>query len=201
MMRIGITGGLGSGKSTAARFFGDRSAHIFDADMEAKFILLRHEPIQRAVVAALGDSVLNEVGEIDFGRLANYAFAKAERQRRLNEIIHPEVILVAEREMLAASRKGKTMFVLDVPLLFEAHMEQYLDYTLAVVADEELRIERAMQRMTLTEAEIRRRTRLQLSDEERSAMADFVVHNNGTIEELHQQLQDIYDTLLETQRS
>lgn len=195
MLRIGITGGLGSGKSTAVRFFGERGAQVFDADLEAKLLLLRHEPVQRAVVEAFGKAVLNEVGEIDFGRLAAYAFAKPERQQRLNDIIHPEVILAAEREMTAASQQGVDLFVLDVPLLFEAHMDQYLDYTLVVTADEELRLERAMARGTLTEEDFRKRTRLQLSDEGRAARADFVIQNNGTLEDLYEQLQEIYDTL------
>ncbi|UCH10471.1 MAG: dephospho-CoA kinase [Fidelibacterota bacterium] len=198
MIRIGITGGLGSGKSTAAQFFADRGAQIFNADMEAKLILLRHVPIGRAVLDAFGDAVLNEVGEIDFGRLAAFAFAKPERQKRLNEIIHPEVILVADRAMMEASRRGIPLFVMDVPLLFEARIEQYLDYTIAVVADESVRLKRAMNRGTLTEADIEKRIRLQLTDEERAALADFVVENNGTIKELERQLQDIYDSLIET---
>jgi len=195
MLRIGITGGLGSGKTTVARFFGDRGAQVFDADLEAKLILLRHEPARQAVIEAFGEAVLNEAGEIDFERLAAYAFATPERQRRLNDIIHPEVILAAEREMAAASRRGVAMFVLDAPLLFEARLEQYLDFTLTVVADEELRVKRARERGTLSEADIRKRARLQLSDEERAARADFVILNNGTLDELHEQLQAIYDDL------
>ncbi len=195
MLRIGITGGLGSGKSTAASFFGDRGALVFDADMEAKLILLRHEPTRQAVIEAFGEAVLNEAGEIDFERLAGYAFATPERQRQLNDIIHPEVIRAADREMAAASQRGIAMFVLDAPLLFEARLEQYLDFTLAIVADEELRIKRARERGTLTDEDIHQRTRLQLSDKERAARANFVIHNNGTLEELHERLREIYDSL------
>jgi len=195
MLRIGITGGLGSGKTTVARFFGDRGAQVFDADLEAKLILQHHKPMRQAVIEAFGEVVVNEAGEIDFERLAAHAFATPQQQQRLNEIIHPEVILAAEREMAAASRRGVAMFVLDAPLLFEARLEQYLDFTLAVVADEELRVKRARERGTLSEADIRKRARLQLSDEERAARADFVIRNNGTLDELHEQLQAIYDDL------
>lgn len=201
MLRLGITGGLGSGKSTAAHFFADRGARLFDADAEAKLILLRHEPIRQALIEEWGEVIINEVGEIDFARLAAYAFTKPKRQRRLNEIIHPQVILVAEREMMNASREGVHLFVLDVPLLFESQMEQYLDYTLAITAAEEFRVQRALARGTLSEAEIRKRMKLQLTDENRAAQADFVISNNGTLEEFQSKLQEIYDILTEEQRS
>ena len=195
MLRIGITGGLGSGKSIAARFFGDRGARVFDADVEAKLILQHHVPTRQAVIKAFGDAVLNEGGEIDFGRLAAHAFATPQRQQQLNDIIHPEVIWVAKRELATADLKGAAMFVVDAPLLFEAHLEHHLDYTLVLVADEDLRVQRTMARGILTEEDIRKRMSLQLSDEERAARADFVIHNNGTLEELHEQLQELYDSL------
>ena len=195
MLRIGITGGLGSGKTTAARFFADRGAQVFDADVEAKLILQHHEPTRRAVIEAFGEAVLNEEGEIDFGRLAAQAFATPQRQQRLNDIIHHEVVWVAKREFATADQRGVAIFVVDAPLILEAHLEHHLDYTLAVVADEELRVKRAMARGILTEEDIRNRMRLQLSDEERTARADFVIQNNGTLEELHEQLQQIYDAL------
>lgn len=200
MLRLGITGGLGSGKSTAARFFADRGARLFDADAEAKLILLRYEPIRQALIEEWGEAVLNEVGEIDFARLATYAFSKPKRQHRLNEIIHPKVIQVAEREMMKASQEGIHLFVLDVPLLFEAQFEQYLDYTLAIAAVEEIRVQRALARETLSESEIRKRIKLQLTDEERIARADFVIRNNGTLEEFQQKLQNLYGTLSEESR-
>ena len=195
MLRIGITGGLGSGKTTAARFFGDRGALVFDADVEAKLILQHHVPTRQAVIEAFGKEVLNEKGEIDFERLAAQAFATPQRQQRLNDIIHHEVIWVAKRELVTADQKGAAMFIVDAPLLFEARLEQYLDYILVLAADEELRVKRNVARGILTEEDIRNRMHLQLSDEERAARADFVIQNNGTLEELHEQLQEIYDSL------
>ena len=195
ILRLGITGGLGSGKTTAARFFGDRGAHLFDADAKAKLILQNHGPTRQAVIGAFGATVLNEHKDIDFGLLGAEAFSTPERQRWLNEIVHPEVILTIQREMAAAERKGIALFVVDVPLLFEAGLEQHLDYTLTIVADKELRIKRAMARGSLTAEDIRRRTQLQLSDDERAARADFVIDNNGSLAELHEQLQALYDKL------
>lgn len=153
------------------------------------------------MIKAFGTAVLNEQKEIDFCLLAVEAFVTPERQRQINEIVHPEVILKAKREMAAAEREGITLFVVDVPLLFEAGLEQHLDYTLAIVADEELRIKRAMARGTLTAEDIRRRTQLQLSDDERAARADFVIDNSGSLAELQEQLQVLYDKLTGNVRS
>jgi len=195
VLRIGVTGGLGSGKSMLAKYFGERGATVFDADREAKSILLRSEPVNRAVIASFGNSILNELGELDFRRLAEYAFAKPERQRRLNDIIHPEVVQAADRQMITASRQGAALFVLDAALLFEARLEQYLDVTIVVVADEELRVRRALDRGTLIEEEIRKRIRLQMSDSDRIARADFVITNDGSKDEFFKQFEALYHSL------
>ncbi len=147
------------------------------------------------MIKAFGAAVLNEQKEIDFGLLAAEAFATPERQRQLNEIVHPEVVQKAKRDMTSAEREGIALFVMDVPLLFEAGLEQHLDYTMVVVADEELRIKRAMTRGTLTADDIRRRTQLQLTDYERAVRTDFLINNNGSLSELHEQLQALYDIL------
>ena len=195
MLRIGITGGLGSGKSEVTRFFEQKGARVFDADAEAKLILLHSERVQQEVVAAFGAAVLNEVGEIDFQRLAQCAFANADRQRQLNGIIHPEVTLAADKAMILAGQAGIEMFILDAPLLFEARLEEYLDLTVAIVAHRKVRIKRALERGNLTEEDIRRRIHLQLPDEERQARADVVITNDGTLEELHAKLAALYTNL------
>ncbi|MCH7858222.1 MAG: dephospho-CoA kinase [Candidatus Marinimicrobia bacterium] len=195
VLRIGITGGLGSGKSILAKYFGERGAHVFDADREAKLILLRSESVYRTVIASFGDHILNKAGELDFRRLAEYAFAKPERQQRLNDIIHPEVVQAADRQMITASRQGVALFVLDAALLFEAQLEQYLDVTIVVVADEELRVKRALERGTLMEEDIRKRIRLQMPDSEKIARADFVITNDGTEDEFQKQFEALHNNL------
>jgi len=192
MLRMGVTGGLGSGKSAMSDFFREKGAVVFDADIEAKFILLRTAEVQQALIDSFGETILNEIGELDFKRLADFAFAKPERQQRLNEIVHPEVMMVAEQRMIQASRKGVDLFIFDAALLFESGLEGYLDITVTVIADEELRVQRALARGHLTEEDIRRRIKLQLPDEEKAKRADFVIANNGTEEEFHQKLEDLY---------
>ena len=195
MLRIGITGGLGSGKSEVTRFFQERGARVFDADAEAKLILLHSDEVQQAVLAAFGAAVLNEVGEIDFRLLAEQAFANPERQRQLNEIIHPEVILAADQAMIKADQDRIDLFILDAPLLFEGHLEEYLDLTIVVLAKEETRIRRALKRGNLTEEDIRRRIQLQLSDDEKRSRADVVITNDGTLAQLHTKLDALLTNL------
>ncbi|MCH8836180.1 MAG: dephospho-CoA kinase [Candidatus Marinimicrobia bacterium] len=196
MLRIGITGGLGSGKSEVTAFFKQKGARVFDADVEAKLILLRLEGVQKAVIAAFGETVLNEVGELDFQRLARHAFANSDRQRQLNEIMHPEVILAADKAMILAEQDGVAMFILDAPLLFEAKLEEYLDLTVVVIADQQVRIKRALERGNLTEEDILRRIQLQMPDKEKLARADLVVTNNGTLEQLQAELEALYSNII-----
>ncbi len=196
MLRIGITGGLGSGKSEVTEFFKQKGARVFDADLEAKLILLHSEGVQKAVIAAFGDTVLNEVGELDFQRLARHAFANSDRQRQLNEIMHPEVIRAADKAMILAKQDGVEMFILDAPLLFEAKLEEYLDLTVVVIADRQVRIKRALERGNLTEEDILRRIQLQMPDKEKLARADLVVTNNGTLEQLQAELETLYSNII-----
>ena len=196
MLRIGITGGLGSGKSEVTEFFKQKGARVFDADVEAKLILLRLEGVQKAVIAAFGETVLNEVGELDFQRLARHAFASSDRQRQLNEIMHPEVILAADKAMILAEQDGAAMFILDAPLLFEAKLEEYLDLTVVVIADQQVRIKRALERGNLTEEDILRRIQLQMPDKEKLVRADLVVTNNGTLEQLQAELEALYSNII-----
>ena len=196
MLRIGITGGLGSGKSEVTAFFKQKGARVFDADLEAKLILLHSEGVQKAVIAAFGETVLNEVGELDFQRLARHAFANSDRQRRLNDIMHPEVILAADKAMILAEQDGVAMFILDAPLLFEAKLEEYLDLTVVVIADQQVRVKRALERGNLTEEDILRRIQLQMPDKEKLARADLVVTNNGTLEQLQAELEALYSNII-----
>ena len=196
MLRIGITGGLGSGKSEVTAFFKQKGARVFDADLEAKLILLHSGGVQKAVIAAFGDTVLNEVGDLDFQRLARHAFANSDRQRQLNEIMHPEVISAADKAMILAEQDGVAMFILDAPLLFEAKLEEYLDLTVLVIADQEVRIKRALERGNLTEEDILRRIQLQMPDKEKLARADLVVTNNGTLEQLQAELEALYSKII-----
>lgn len=196
MLRVGITGGLGSGKSLMAQFLRAKGAFIFDADREAKFILLRDESVNQEIIMTFGDAVLNEIGELDFRRLASHAFTDAEHQLQLNAIVHPRVLAKAEDAMIRANQDKEKLFIFDAALLFEAKGEAILDFTILITADPELRIKRAVERGTLTEEDIRRRMALQMSDEEREAHADYIIQNNEGLDEYTKQMEMLYDSVI-----
>lgn len=197
MLSLGVTGGLGSGKTVVARFFADKGGVHFDADRVAKDILLGSEEVLRAVTAAFGEDVLGADGKIETAKLAHHTFHDQAKQQELNEIIHPRVVAAALKQMAEAASQGAPLFILDAPLLFEAGLEKHLDKTLVVTAAEEVRIQRALDRGGLSEDDIRRRMALQMPEEEKLNKADIIVENNGTLEELTARLDQVYMTLFE----
>ncbi len=195
MLRLGITGGLAAGKSVAARFFTDRGAYHFDADLEAKQILLESPEVHAEIAAAFGEDLISPSGTVDTALLAARSFADPALQQTLNGILHPRVIAEAQRQMAKAAVSGSAWFILDAPLLFEAGLEAYLDRTLLIVADEALRIERALARGRLTEQDIRRRMGLQMPDSEKRRRADMTIENNGSMAEFEEKLKRAYREL------
>ena len=135
MLRLGITGGLAAGKSVAARFFTERGGHHFDADLEAKQILLESQAVHAEIAAAFGEDLISPAGTVDTELLAARSFAEPSLQQTLNGIIHPRVMAEAQRQIAKAAVSGSAWFILDAPLLFEAGLEAYLDRTLLIVAD------------------------------------------------------------------
>ena len=195
MLSLGITGSLGVGKSAAADYFKQLGARIYDADREAKNILLNSHELQEVVIQTFGDQVLDDAGGLDLKRLGRVAFASPEEQARLNGIIHPEVVQSILEQITKTSESETKLFIVDAPLLFEAHLEQLLDLTLVVNSRVDIRIRRAMERGKLSEEEIRERMKLQLPNAEKVARADIVVDNNGTLEEFQAKLQMVYNDL------
>ena len=191
MLSLGITGSLGAGKSSAADYFEQLGGKIYDADHEAKQLLVKSAELQNVIVQTFGQIVLAETGGLDLKRLGRVAFATPEGQARLNGIMHP-LVVQAILEAITAAVDTK-LFIVDAPLLFEAHLDQLLDITLVVDSRENLRIRRAMERGNLSEDEIRERMKLQIPNAEKIARADIVVSNNGTLAEFQAQLQQVYD--------
>ncbi|MGC9362969.1 MAG: dephospho-CoA kinase [Fidelibacterota bacterium] len=193
MVTLGITGGLGAGKSTACQRLKEKGAVIFDADKIAKEIL-KEPSVQKAIQDEFGIDVLHN-GVVDTGKLARIAFANEENQSALNNIVHPYVIERFEtmRETLA-DRDG--LLVIDAPLIFESGIDGHLDHTVLIYSTMKLRIARALRRGNLTREQILQRMALQMPEEEKRELADFVVENNSTVEHLYEEIDKLYTGIM-----
>ena len=186
MLRIGLTGGIGSGKSTVSALLAARGAVVIDADRIAREVVEPGTPGLAAVVEAFGADVLRADGSLDRPALAAVVFADPGARKRLDGIVHP--LVRARASELAGAAPDDAVVVHDVPLLVETGQAGSYDVVLVVRADPEVRVRRLVGR-GLTEQDARARIAAQATDEQRRAVADVVLDNDGTPDELAAQVE------------
>ena len=197
MLRIGLTGGIGTGKSTASKILEKLGAYIFDADKEAKKVLLTNETIKSELISEFGTDIMTGDGNVDNNKLARVAFQDQDHQLTLNTIVHPYVFKEIDKNFDRELDGGKhDIFVVDAALIYESGADTHMDYVIVITALIKTRMERALARETLIREEILKRMDLQWSEEEKIALADFVIHNDGPEKELIKNITDIYKELV-----
>jgi dephospho-CoA kinase len=198
MLRIGLTGGIGAGKSAVAHRLAEHGAIVVDSDRIAREVVEPGTPGLAAVVAEFGAEVLRADGSLDRDRLGALVFGDDAARSRLNAIVHP---LVGRRaaELAAAAPEGAVL-VHDIPLLVENNLAAGFDLVLVVEAPVELRVARLVRDRGMTEEAARARIAAQASDAERRAVADVLLHNDGTLAELHEQVDKVW-TEIEARRA
>ncbi|MCW2637275.1 MAG: dephospho-CoA kinase [Blastococcus sp.] len=198
MLRIGLTGGIGSGKSTVAALLAARGAVVVDADRIAREVVEPGTPGLASVAEAFGRGILTPEGALDRAALAGIVFADPEARARLDAVVHP---LVRHRTAeLVAAAAADAVVVNDVPLLVETGQASSYDVVLVVQADTETRVARLVQR-GLTEQDARARIAAQATDEQRRAVADVVLDNSGSPGELAEQVERFWVEHVEPGRS
>ncbi|OGX38835.1 MAG: dephospho-CoA kinase [Omnitrophica WOR_2 bacterium RIFCSPHIGHO2_02_FULL_68_15] len=179
MIVIGVTGSLGTGKSTVARLLARRGAHRLDADAMAHALMAPGTPVWRRLRRRFGAGVVQPDGRIDRPALAAAGFASRDAWRDLCRIVHPAVIAATRRSLAALRRRARpAVVVLDVPLLIESGMTSLVDWVVVVTADRRAQLARARRRWPA--AEILRRLRRQMPLAEKVRRADVVIDNNGS---------------------
>lgn len=191
MVTVGVTGGLGAGKSTACQFLKEKGAYIFDADEVAKNILQNNIDVQDKISEAFGPGIVKG-GKVDTQKLAKVAFSSEENQTILNDIVHPVVIEEFENKCSEVKNKEE-LFVVDAPLIFESGFDSHLDHTVVIYTTFKHRMERSLRRGNISRDELLRRMELQMPEEEKRELASYVIENNGSIEELKKHMYELYD--------
>lgn len=191
MRVIGLTGGIGSGKSLAAQFFAELGALVIDADQLARDVISRGTPGFDEIVTHFGDSILSN-GDIDRRALGEIVFNDKQALAVLEGIIHPRV--AAEFDEAVQSLSGDQVLVYEIPLLFEKNAADRFDLVITVEADTELRIAR-LRAKGLHISDIQSRIAAQASREDRVSIADFVLENSGSEDDLLRQVENIWDGL------
>jgi dephospho-CoA kinase len=193
VLKVAVTGGIGSGKSAVGEILEELGAVIVDADELARTVVERGNSGYDQVIATFGDEVLTS-GEIDRAKLADLVFSDPELRKKLEGIIHPLVREAAE-EIMKSAPSGSVV-VNEIPLLFETNGAKRFDFVIAVQTPMELRIERLSQRgMKLYEIE--KRIAVQASDQERASIADVIVVNDGSLDQLRSKVEELWFTQLQ----
>ncbi|MEU2109837.1 dephospho-CoA kinase [Streptomyces sp. NPDC019507] len=198
MLKVGLTGGIGAGKSEVSRLLASYGAVLIDADKIAREVVEPGTPGLAAVVEAFGPDVLTPEGTLDRPRLGAIVFSDAERLARLNAIVHP--LVGARSAELEAAAGPDAVVVHDVPLLTENGLAPLYDLVVVVDAAPETQLDRLVRQRGMTESEARARMAAQATREQRRAIADVLIDNDGPREALEPQVRTVWAELRERAR-
>lgn len=191
MRIVGLTGGIASGKSTVSNLFKAHGIPVVDADIVARNVLKKGTGGWKKVVAAFGDDILLDNGEVDRAKLGQIVFSDPEKRQLLNRLLAPFISRGMLMEVLKLWIKGCSIIVLDVPLLFEAKMDKWTKPIVVIWIDPETQLQRLMTRDGSMEEEAKNRINAQMSLDLKRSKADIVIDNTSSLEALHEQFQKV----------
>ena len=195
MRIIGLTGGIGSGKSTVSAMLRELGAVVIDADEGARAVVEPGRPALAEIVATFGPDILDPSGRLDRQRLADLVFHDEASRRRLNAITHPRVREWMAARMQEAATAGAEVVVLDIPLLFESGRDEDMKDVVLVWTPEEAQVTRAVARGA-SEADVRARMAAQMPLAEKRERARWVIDNSGSLEETRRRVEDVWHELM-----
>jgi len=196
-VRVGLTGGIGAGKSAVAAILAGLGAYVIDTDAIAREVLAPNSDGLMEIARVWPQTVRN--GILDRTMLAEIVFSDPSARQRLNELLHPHIARIAmEREALAQTGQ---LIVHVVPLLFETGYHRFMDKSILVVAPLERRIARVVERDKLDESRVRARMAAQIEPEKARRQADFIIENEGNLEDLRERVRAVYGSLAQKDHS
>ncbi len=191
MKVIGLTGGIGSGKSTVSAYLREKGIVVLDADQVARMLVLPGSDTLRTLTDFFGQEILLEDGSLDRKKLGGIIFSDADKKQRLDTVMHRKIREEIERRLQVEQAKGADCVVIDAPLLLETGMENLVDQVWLIEMEDSLRIRRVMERDALSEEEVRARICLQMSAEEKRKRSNCIVDNSSDLESLYQQIDSL----------
>ena len=197
MLNVGLTGGIACGKTTVAQMFVRHGAGLIDLDKLAQAVVAPQLPAWQEIVELFGNNILLVDGSINRNKLAKIVFSDKEKLKKLNNVVHPRVLAEWSKSLGDIEKKNKKAIVIsEVPLLFEANLQNMVDLSILVVITSAEQINRLMTRNDLTEDEAKKRLASQLPIEEKIKMADIVIENRGAPVETEKIVAKVWKELL-----
>ena len=202
MLKVGLTGGIASGKSTVSKIFASFGAKVLDADEVAREVLLPGQPAWTRVRQAFGQEFFHADGKVKRKQLRKLVFADPEKRSQLNAIVHPEVMKEINRraEIFSSSVQTEVLLV-DVPLLLEVGLANRFDKIVVVYVSESVQINRLSQRDGISEEEATETLKVQMPLNKKVEQADYVIDNSGTLEETRSQVEQVWEELIKLARN
>ncbi|KAJ8759371.1 hypothetical protein K2173_006891 [Erythroxylum novogranatense] len=191
MRLVGLTSGIASGKSTVSNLFKSHGVPVVDADLVACDVLKKDSGGYKKVVAAFGEDILKDNGEVDRGKLGQVVFSDPGKRQLLNRLMAPFISFGIFLEILKQWLKGKKVVILDIPLLFEAKMDNWTKPIIVVWVDTETQLQRLLARDKTNDKDARNRINAQMALDIKRSKADIIINNRGSLEELEEQFQKV----------
>ena len=198
MKLVGLTGGIASGKSTVSEILARQGAAIINADVLAREVVEPERPAWTEIVNAFGTAVLQPDRALDRQKLRAIIFDDLDARKKLESIIHPQVRALAEQRVREHAATGYTVIVYEVPLLFEGNLQEWLRPVILVACDIDTQRKRLQSRDNLNAAQAQKHIDAQMSLEEKRRLADYVIENNGSLEDLERQVQAVLEKIKTT---
>jgi len=195
---VGLTGGIASGKSTVAKILQSLGAAIVNADDLAREVVEPGHEAWKEIVASFGADILQSDQTLDRQKLRTLIFNQPEARKRLESIIHPRVRALAEERIRQYAAAGYPVVIYEVPLLFEGNLQEWLRPVILVACDVETQTARLQNRDHLTAADAEKHIAAQMSLKDKRRLADYVIENNGSLEDLERQTRQILEELKAT---